>query len=186
MIVIGFCGLPGSGKSTALEAISDLGVIITMGDIIRNEAKNRNLTLNDKNLGRIAKELRLLGGSEIIAEKTRDLIKTLNSEIIFVDGVRSLSELVVFRKNWKFPLIAIKAKKKSRYKRILDRARSDDSKGEEFIRDRDIREINLGLIELIKAADYYISNNTSIEDLKTKTRKLILKLIGNKNYSNLK
>jgi dephospho-CoA kinase len=186
MIVIGFCGLPGSGKSTALEAISDLGIIITMGDIIRNEAKHRTLPLNDKNLGMIAKELRLLGGNEIIAEKTVNLIKTLNSEVVFVDGVRSLSELIVFRKNWKFPLITIETKKKYRYERILDRARSDDSKGEEFIRDRDEREINFGLNELIKAADYRISNNASIEDLKNKTRKLILKLIGKINHSNLK
>jgi dephospho-CoA kinase len=28
MKVIGFCGLPGSGKSTALIAIEDLGIII--------------------------------------------------------------------------------------------------------------------------------------------------------------
>jgi dephospho-CoA kinase len=186
MIVIGFCGLPGSGKSTALEAVSDLGVIITMGDVIRNEAISRNLIPNDVNLGKVAKELRLLGGDEIIAERTTDLIKNQNSEIIFVDGVRSLPELSVFKKNWNFPLIAIVTKKKKRYKRILIRARSDDSKGEEMIRDRDQREIDFGLNEVIKAADLHISNNTSIEDLKNKTRKLILKIIKKSNQSNFK
>jgi len=36
-VLIGFVGLPGSGKSTVLKAIEDLGIIVTMGDIIRNE-----------------------------------------------------------------------------------------------------------------------------------------------------
>ncbi len=102
MIVIGFCGLPGSGKSTALEAVRDLGVTITMGDVIRNEAKTLDLIPNDTNLGKIAKELRVLRGNDFIAEKTIELIKNQDSDIIFVDGVRSLEELNLFRKNWKF------------------------------------------------------------------------------------
>ncbi|MHA1527044.1 MAG: AAA family ATPase, partial [Promethearchaeota archaeon] len=53
MKVLGFCGLPGSGKSTIIEAIEDLGKVITMGDVIRNEAKKRKITLNDENLGTI-------------------------------------------------------------------------------------------------------------------------------------
>jgi len=57
MKVIGFCGLPGAGKSTAIEAINDLGFIISMGDVIRNEAKIRNIEPNDENLGKIAKTL---------------------------------------------------------------------------------------------------------------------------------
>jgi len=57
MKVIGFCGLPGSGKSTALIAVEDLGIIITMGDVIRKEAINKNIEPNNENLGKIAKEL---------------------------------------------------------------------------------------------------------------------------------
>ncbi len=69
MKVIGFCGLPGSGKSTVLKAIEDLGTIITMGDVIRNEANHRNIAPSDENLGKIALELRKNYGPEIIAEK---------------------------------------------------------------------------------------------------------------------
>ena len=58
MKVIGFCGLPGSGKSSALIAVEDLGIIITMGDVIRKEAINKNIEPNNENLGKIAKELR--------------------------------------------------------------------------------------------------------------------------------
>ncbi len=69
MKVIGFCGLPGSGKSTVLKAIEDIGVIITMGDIIRNETRKRSIEPTDENLGKIAQELRDEFGPDIIAEK---------------------------------------------------------------------------------------------------------------------
>ena len=55
--VIGFTGLPGSGKSVAIAGIKDLGVSISMGDVIRNETKKRNLNPTDENLGRIARNL---------------------------------------------------------------------------------------------------------------------------------
>ena len=96
MKVIGFCGLPGSGKSTVLKAIVELGVIITMGDVIRNEAKRRNIDPSDEHLGKIAPELRKNYGSEIIAEKCVDLIKELEIEVCFIDGLRSMAEVKVF------------------------------------------------------------------------------------------
>ena len=77
MKVIGFCGLPGSGKSTIIEVIEDLGKVITMGDVIRNEAKKRNTILNDENLGKIARELREIEGPNIVAEKCVEWIKEL-------------------------------------------------------------------------------------------------------------
>jgi len=180
MIVIGFCGLPGSGKSTALEAIKDLGLIITMGDIIRDEAKKRDISPNSANLGKIAEELRQLLGDEVIAEKTIEKVETQTSNVIFIDGIRSPDEVRLFRKNWTFPLIAIISKKKLRYKRILDRARSDDSKGLELIKARDKREINFGIKKVIKLADYHIMNNNQKEMLKKQTRDLVLKLINKK------
>ena len=104
MKVIGFCGLPGSGKSTAIEAIIDLGKIITMGDIIRNEAKIRKIEPTAENLGKIALDLRNKEGPEIIAKKCINFINLLKDEVIFIDGLRSIYEVNEFRKNWKFPI----------------------------------------------------------------------------------
>ncbi|MFX1354041.1 MAG: AAA family ATPase, partial [Promethearchaeota archaeon] len=69
MKVIGFCGLPGSGKSTAINAVRDLGIVVNMGDIIRSEAKNRKIEPSDENLGKIATELREKHGKSFIAQK---------------------------------------------------------------------------------------------------------------------
>ena len=102
MKIIGFCGLPGSGKSTAIEAIKDLGTMVTMGDVIRNEAKKRNIEPTGENLGKLAKALREKAGPGVIAKKCIELIHTLTEEIIFVDGIRSHAEVSKFRNIWKF------------------------------------------------------------------------------------
>lgn len=179
MKVLAICGLPGSGKSTAIDAISNLGSVIIMGDIIRNEAKKRKLEPTSENLGKIAKELRLNYGSNIIAEKCVDLINKQHNNIIFIDGLRSMAEVKVFRKHWKFPIIAIVLEEKRRFKRLFERARSDDPKSIDDLKDRDKREIEFGLEEVLNNADYTIKNDSTKEDLKERIRKLVLDLIHN-------
>jgi dephospho-CoA kinase len=179
MKIIGFCGLPGAGKTTAIEAVKDLGKVITMGDVIRNELIKRNIEPSDENLGFMAKKLRSEGGEEIIAEKCVELIKKSDqNEIIFIDGIRSKKEVEVFRKRWKFPIIAIELSQKLRYKRIIDRARVDDSRDLTDIKERDIREIGFGLEEVINHADFHVYNEGSIEELKKQTRIIVLKIIN--------
>ena len=177
MKICAIVGYAGSGKTTAIEAIRDLGLVVTMGDIIRNEAKKRNLKPSGNIIGEIAKELREKEGPGIIAKKCVDLIKNKDEEVIIVDGVRSISEVNVFRKFWKFPIIAIIVKEEERFKRLFERARSDDPKNIDELKERDKREIQFGLKQVIKNADYKIRNDSKIKDLKKKTRKLILKII---------
>ena len=179
MKVIGFCGLPGSGKSTVLKAIEDLGPIITMGDVIRNEANHRKIAPSDENLGKIALEMRKNYGPEIIAEKCVKLIKKLESEVFFIDGLRSMAEVIVFRKYWKFPLIATIVDEKIRYERLSNRKRPDDPNSLSEIRDRDQREIRFGLNEVIENANYTINNNLLEMDVQQETRALIFKIIEN-------
>ena len=177
MKVLGFCGLPGSGKSTAIESIAELGTIIMMGDVIRNEARKNGILPTDENLGKIAKELRKNGGDEIVAEKCVEIIKDDKKSPIFIDGIRSMAEVHVFRKYWEFLVIAIVADDQLRYQWISNRARMDDSKKKSDIEERDIREIGFGLKDVIKDADYTINNNSSVFDLQIKTKTLIMKLI---------
>ncbi|MFX0179702.1 MAG: AAA family ATPase [Candidatus Hodarchaeota archaeon] len=177
MKVIGFCGLPGSGKSTAIKAIKDLGKVINMGDVVRIEAKIRNLEPTDEILGNIAKDLRDKEGEGIIAQKCVELIKNVEADIIFIDGIRSITEIEIFRKHWKFPLIEIVTKDKLRYKRIAQRERSDDSKDFAEIIERDKREIGFGIIKVLKEANYRIINNSTIKRLEKKTREIVRQII---------
>ena len=177
MKIIGFCGLPGSGKTTAIEAIKDLGTIVTMGDVIRNEAKKRNIEPTGENLGKLAKALREKAGPGVIAKKCIELIHTLTEEIIFVDGIRSHAEVSKFRNIWKFPIIAIEISIQERFKRLHERSRSDDPKILEDLKERDRRELNFGLNEVIETADYKITNDSTIEDLQKKTKNIVLEIL---------
>ncbi|MFX0001105.1 MAG: AAA family ATPase [Candidatus Hodarchaeota archaeon] len=179
MKVIAITGQPGSGKTTAIDAIRDLGIVVSMGDIVRNEAKKRNLIPSGNNIGKIAKEMRTEFGPAIIAEKCVDLIKSLKEEVIFIDGVRSLSEINFFKSIWKFPIIAIVIDKEIRFKRLFKRGRSDDPKTLEELNERDQREIEFGLDTVLENADYIIYNNSTIKELKNKTRKVVIDIINN-------
>lgn len=180
MKVLAITGKPGSGKTTAIDAIRDLGMVVTMGDVVRNEVKNRNLEPSDKNIGKVAKILRKEKGLAVIAEKCVELIKKKKSEVIFVDGIRSISEVNVFRKLWKFPIIAIVIDENLRFNRLIERDRSDDPKLIEELVERDKRESQFGLDEVLQNADYIIHNNSTINDLKRNIRNLVLDVI--KNY----
>lgn len=177
MKICAIVGKPGSGKTTAIDAIRDLGLVVTMGDVIRNEVKKRNLEPSGNNIGKVAKKLREQEGPAIIAEKCVDLIRVKEEKIIFVDGVRSLSEVNVFRKFWKFPIIAIVVNEKKRFEWLFERGRSDDPRNINDLKERDKRETQFGLDEVIHKADYIIENNSSIDDLKKKTRKIVLGII---------
>ncbi|MFZ2536174.1 AAA family ATPase, partial [Methanothrix sp.] len=54
MKIIGFVGLPGSGKGEASKIARELGLsVVVMGDVIRQEAARQGLEPTDQNLGRI-------------------------------------------------------------------------------------------------------------------------------------
>lgn len=179
MKILAIVGLPGSGKTTAIEATSDLGIVVTMGDVVRNEAIRRNIESSGSNLGKIAEELRKNYGPGIIAKKCVDLIMKKKDNIIFIDGIRSLAEVSIFRKFWKFPIIAIIVDEKKRLRRLFKRSRSDDPKDLEELKERDDRELKFGLDEVIEEADYKINNNSTVDDLKKKVREVVLKVIQN-------
>jgi dephospho-CoA kinase len=177
--VLGFCGLPGSGKSTAIESIQKFGNVVIMGDIVREEVKKRNLPLTDENLGTIAKEWRQKYGKGIIAKKCVELIENKTADIIFIDGLRSMAEVRIFRKKWKFPVIAIIISQEKRFNIIKSRARKDDPQSIEELTSRDRREIQFGLKEVIENADFTIMNDSTKKSLKKKTKKLVVKVLNN-------
>jgi dephospho-CoA kinase len=141
-IVIGFVGLPGAGKTIALESVLDLGEIATLGNVVRQEADSRNLPHTDENLGMIGKELRQKWGEDIVARRLTEIVKENPAKVIFIDGLRSMFEVEIFRNYWKFPIIAFIVDEELRHKRLMERGREDDSLNVDDLKERDKREIN--------------------------------------------
>ena len=152
--------MPGAGKTTIAEGLKSKGFDkITMGDAVREEAKRRNIEPTGANLGKIMIELREKSGPGAVAELIKDGIQNSKSDVILVDGVRSLAEVNVLKKIGTVKVLAIHASGDTRYKFLTVRGRSDAPADREDFTQRDSMEIGVGMSESIALADETISNN---------------------------
>ena len=178
MQAIAFTGMPGAGKSEAVEAAAELGIkIIKMGDEVRKEATKRGMELTDSNLGRVADEMRKEYGKDIWAKRCIENLG--NEKIVVIDGIRNIEEVEAFRKRIKnFILVAIHSSPKIRYERLMNRKRTDDSNRIDELRKREERELSWGLGNVIAMADVVITNNGSLEEFRKKIKDFLKERIN--------
>ena len=193
MKVYGITGLPGSGKSIISKFTENEGIhIISMGDIVRKEAKTLNCSSEVA-----AVSLRKKYGNKIIAKLCVDEIQNISREstekqkrfrheseedIYIIEGIRSSHEVDVFRENFDdFKIIAIHSSPKTRFERLKKRNRSDDSTDFKTFLERDIRELEFGIGNVIASADFMIINDDPIQD---KLAQMISEYNNEINHSN--
>ena len=172
--------MPGSGKSTIVSALKAKGIeVLNLGDGIRAEAKRRNLEPTGDNLGKLMLELRKKNGAGAIAELLTESIKNSQSNVIIVDGVRSITEVEVLRNVGSVKLLSIEATADTRYKFLSSRGRSDDPITREKFEERDNRELGVGIGESIAIADETIVNSDiTLDELTERAHKIIEKWIN--------
>lgn len=180
-------GMPGAGKSSVADSLKERGFyVISMGDVVRDEARLQNMDLTDTNLGNLMLKLRKEIGqgaiSHLIIKKMAYENNNLNRKIVVIDGIRSIHEVEVLKNIGNVKLLAIHASTDTRYKHIKQRARSDKPLSEEDFAIRDRRELTVGISEAIALSDESLSNNNlTIEDLKEKAYEIIHKWINMNN-----
>ena len=158
-LIVCLTGMPGAGKSTIAEGLKQKGYdIINMGNTVREEAKKRNLEPTRSNLGKLMLELREKNGPGAIAELIIPEIKHSTSNVIMVDGIRSIDEIQVLKKYGNVKLLAIHASTDTRYDFLQKRGRSDDPQTKKHFEERDNRELGVGISNSIALSDYAISN----------------------------
>lgn len=172
-LVIGLVGMPGAGKSLVDEVAVAMGFgVVSMGDIIREEARNRGLQLNHENLTRIMFELREKNESGIIAIRTIPKILQSMKQVVVVDGLRSIYEVEEFRKKFpKFSVLCIHASTETRFRRLFGRGRSDDPIHLAAFLDRDSKELQVGIGSVIALSDFMLCNEGTTRQFKTKVRR---------------
>lgn len=177
MKVIGVTGLPGSGKSVVARVASNLGInVIRMGDVIRDEAFKRNA-----DIGETAVKLREEHGKYVIALRCVEIIKErLNNQSdggnlkFIIEGIRSPAEVEIFRKHFKdFTVIAVHSSPRTRFMRLKRRGRSDDSAKLSDFKNRDERELNFGIGNVIATSDYMIVNEGPLWRLKNSIKRIL-------------
>lgn len=167
--------MPGAGKSTVAASLKERGfLLITMGDVIREEAKRLNLEPTDANLGNLMLRLRKdLGPGAvaklILTKMDRDINKGNRICKIVIDGIRSTAEVEVLNSVGIVKLLAIHASTNTRFVYTKERNRSDSPANVDEFTIRDKRELTIGISEAIALADETLSNNNlDIEELKEK------------------
>ncbi|WP_135827519.1 AAA family ATPase [Halorussus halobius] len=176
MKVIGTVGLPGSGKGEAASVAEDLGVpVVTMGDVIRQECRERGLDPAEHH-GTIAAALREENGPDAIAQRSLPIVEDAldDSDAVLVDGIRSGVEVERFESAFgdAFTLVNVAAPFEVRAERVTERGR-DDTDGGESLRERDERERGFGMDEAIARADVTVDNTGSLESFHAKIRALL-------------
>ncbi|GGN91589.1 MULTISPECIES: AAA family ATPase [Haloarcula] len=178
MTVIGIVGLPGSGKSEAANVAADMGVpVVTMGDVIREECRDRGLDPATHH-GDVATALREENGPGAIAERSLPVIERerTDGDTVLVDGIRSDVEVEAFRDAFggDFLLVKVDAPFELRAERLDLRGRDAGREdGGESLEDRDERELGFGMGEAMEMADLELDNTESLAAFQRKVRTLL-------------
>jgi dephospho-CoA kinase len=171
-LIVCLTGMPGSGKSTVAKFLKEYGFsLVTMGDVVREEAKRSHIELTDTNLGNLMVKMRSDMGPGAIAYLIKGEIEkiktTLKSTNFVVDGIRSLSEVEILKTVGSVRLLSIHASTKTRFEHLKIRARDDAPLTVQDFENRDQRELLVGISEAIALSDEVLSNNSlTIGELK--------------------
>lgn len=180
MKILAVVGMSGSGKSVVVEHLTEKGYPkVYFGGMIYKEMEKRGIERtedgeNEKNFREMIRETEGKDWvvRQVIAE-TKDLIGAGQKRII-LDGVYSWTEYKALKHE--FPgsvvFLAVVVDKNIRYARVAERP--DRAFDANAIRERDRSEIeNLEKGGPIGAADYYILNNGSVEELENDLDKVL-------------
>ncbi|MGQ9478787.1 MAG: AAA family ATPase [Thermoproteota archaeon] len=176
-------GMPGSGKTTVARIIGEMGFpVVSMGDAVRREAKARGVGRSILDMSRFMVELRRELGEDAVAKLTEREILGVCSDLIVVEGVRSMKEVEYFKSRGAYEviLVGVVSPISLRYSRLSSRRRTDDSRRIEELTERDRVELSVGLGEALALSDAYLVNDGSVEDLRKLVEAKVKSILPNR------
>ena len=176
--IIGIVGMPGSGKGIVNTVGKAIGLpVVVMGDVVREETAKRGLESTPKNMRKIMLEIRHVEGPAVVAKRCIPKIQESSTDVVVVEGVRSLDEVEEFKKSFNFTLVSVLASPKTRFRRLYKRRRTDDPASWRVFLERDQVELEVGVGSAIAMADYAIINEGGLAQFKKKIRDLLKRLL---------
>lgn len=168
-------GLPGSGKSTFAGYLASAGTkVLSMGDIVRDEALKRGIGSNISSMADFMIWLRKQRGEQYVAEVVSKKVEKFEDEVVVIDGVRSLAEVSYFKSKFgKVLLVAIVSSLQERFNRLRLRGRRDDPRTLDDLRMRDNTELSAGVGKVIESADIVITNDGTLDDMWLKAKQVL-------------
>ena len=179
MKVVSIVGMAGAGKSEVARLFVEHGFTrIRFGDVTDDEVKRRGLVLNEANERLVRELLRQERGMAAYAELNLPRIDSaLKNSNVVIDGLYSWEEYTFLKRHYgdELCLVAVWSSPKTRYERLGRRSERRLTPEEALERDRSELE-NLNKGGPIALADYTITNELSLEDLKRQVERIISEL----------
>ena len=170
----------GSGKSTAIEYLTERGIPkVYFGGIIYKAMEEAGIprTEDGESEKRFREEIRQKEGKDFVVlraiREAKKLIEAGQKHIV-LDGLYSWTEYKILRKEWptEMTVVAIVTPKALRRKRVAERP--DRPFDAQAVAERDRAEIeNLEKGGPIAIADYYIDNSGTVEEFQEAFGKLM-------------
>ncbi|HRJ06731.1 MAG TPA: AAA family ATPase [Candidatus Saccharibacteria bacterium] len=166
--IVAFVGLAGSGKSVAVEYLTEKGVPkVYFGGIIYKAMEEAGIEITWESQKQFREEIREKEGKDFVVKRAikeaRDLIAAGQHRVV-LDGLYSWSEYKILKHEFpgEMTVIAVVTPKHLRYQRMANRPERPMTAQE--IDDRDWAEIeNLEKGGPIAIADYFVHNDKDLE-----------------------
>lgn len=176
MKVVSIVGMAGAGKTEVASVFEKHGFKrIRFGDITDEEIKKRGLTLNEASECLVREQLRQEQGMDAYAKLNLARIdEALKYADVAIDGLYSWEEYIFLKEYYgpNFYVVAVWSTPETRYARLTGRQNRSLTLEEAISRDREeIEEIKKG--GPIAMADFTIINESSLQELRKQTEKVI-------------
>ena len=174
-MIIGITGSIGGGKGTVVDYLKNKKNFAhySSSDFLVEILKKRSEVVDRDGMGRIANELRAQNPAGVPAETYKQYQKDGSPENVIFEALHSVPE-VEFVKSIGGKVIAVTADSNIRYERIKARGSvKDNISKEKFIEQQQREEIGSddpnknNIFDAIKASDFVLQNNRTIEELHT-------------------
>jgi dephospho-CoA kinase len=178
--VLAFVGMPGSGKSTCVEYLSEKNITsVYFGGVVVDEAKRRYGEANETNEKKVREEMRKQDGMAAIAMRALPKIDELLQEhdIVIADGLYSWSEYKILKDKYgtQLVVIAVAAPRHIRHQRLANRTVRPLTEAEVSAREyAEIENIEKG--GPIANADYTVVNDDQPENMHKKLDDILLQI----------
>ncbi len=181
-LVIGIAGTIGAGKDSVADYLKDEYdfLEISIGDSIREEARELGMKETRENLQGLAEERISKFGEDYWIKKTADEVKKTGADFAVISGVRRPLDVIISRQTFgnKFKCIFVDADIRIRFERLKARKRASDPKNlDEFIEQEKNEQKQFNFEETRELADYAVNNDGSMEDLKKQLDMLMKKVL---------